>query len=96
MSIALHSATLAAQIYLSGESSEHYHAQLKLHLRRSMRLATALSRVMVTGFGRSLASIGLSAFPGTLSLIAKSTRVPDKALNQTRAYLHEQHTSALS
>jgi len=84
MSIALHSANLAVQMYLGGARVEAYHEMLQTHLRRSMRLATSLSRVMVTGVGRRLAPAGLSIFPGAMSWIARSTRIPERALRQTR------------
>jgi len=83
MSIALHSATLAAQMYLAGKGAAHYHQTLRAHLGRGMSLATALSRTMVTGFGRAIAPIGLAAFPGALRWIASSTRIPEKALKKS-------------
>jgi len=83
MSIALHSATLAAQMYLAGESADSYHRKLRAHLGRGMSLATILSRAMVTGVGRAMAPIGLAAFPGALGWIANSTRIPEKALNKS-------------
>jgi flavin-dependent dehydrogenase len=85
MSIALHSANLAVQMYLTGASADRYHKALYAHLSRSMRLATALSRAMVTGAGRTLAPIGLSIFPGALKWIARSTRIPEKALREAGA-----------
>jgi menaquinone-9 beta-reductase len=85
MSIALHSANLAAQLYLAGESADAYHERLHTHLSRSMSLATALSRTMVSALGRTLAPIGLSLLPAAMHWIADSTRIPDKALRQTRA-----------
>jgi len=81
MSIALHSATLAAQMYLAGESADQYRQKLHAHLGQGMSLATALSRAMVTHFGRAMAPIGIAAFPGALRWIANSTRIPEKALN---------------
>jgi hypothetical protein len=80
MSIALHSATLAAQMYLAGESADRYHENLHSHLSRSMGLATALSRAMVSGIGRTLAPICLSVFPGAMHWIAKSTRIPGQVM----------------
>jgi hypothetical protein len=94
MSIALHSAALAAQTYLAGESADHYHKLVHAHLSRGMGLATALSRAMITRAGRTLAPIGLSLFPNAMSLIARSTRIPEKALHQTRAFMHEKPKSA--
>ena len=80
MSIALHSAALAAKIYLAGEEPDLYYRSLRSQLSRSMRLATWLSRAMVTGAGRSLAPFGLSIFPEAMGWIAASTRVPEQAL----------------
>ena len=87
MSIALHSATLAAQMYLAGEPPHHYQQQLHAHLSQSMRLATALSRTMVTSAGRTFAPIGLSLFPSALNWIAQSTRIPEKAIQQASSLI---------
>jgi flavin-dependent dehydrogenase len=83
MSIAMHSAALAAQMYLAGESADCYHQTLRAQLKPGMRLATALSRTMVTGLGRALAPIELSVLPSTMRWIANSTRIPQKALRHT-------------
>ncbi|MGA2050934.1 MAG: FAD-dependent oxidoreductase [Terracidiphilus sp.] len=80
MSIALHSATLAAQMYLAGESADRFHEMLHAHLNRGMRMATVLSRGMISSVGRGLAPIFLSFLPSALNWIAKSTRIPEKAL----------------
>jgi menaquinone-9 beta-reductase len=79
MSIALHSAALAAQMYLAGESVDQYYHRLRMQLKRGMSLATLISRAMVTGAGRKLAPFGLSLFPQALRWIAASTRIPDRA-----------------
>jgi len=80
MSIALHSAALAAEMYLAGESASQYSGRLHAQLSRAMSLATWLSRAMVTGAGRSLALFGLSLFPNAMRWIAASTRIPKQAL----------------
>jgi flavin-dependent dehydrogenase len=80
MSIALHSAVLAAQMYLAGKTADAYNCKLHTQLARGMRLATWLSRAMVTGPGRSLAPLGLALFPGVMGWIAASTRIPEEAL----------------
>jgi len=80
MSIALHSASLAAQMYLAGESAAHYHRTLRAQLRRGMSLATLLSRAMVTGLGNNLMPLALSVFPNAMRWIAASTRIPGRAL----------------
>jgi flavin-dependent dehydrogenase len=79
MSIALHSATLAAQMHLAGESPELFCRRLRHELRRGMSLATLLSRAMVTAAGRSLASTTLSLLPCALRWVAASTRIPEPA-----------------
>lgn len=82
MSIALHSGALAARMFLAGAAADVYQRKLYGHLRRSMRLATGLSRAMVSGAGRLIAPIGLSVFPGAMSWIARATRVPERALDE--------------
>jgi menaquinone-9 beta-reductase len=88
MSIALHSGALAAQMYLAGESAEDYHRRLDTHLRRSMKLATWLSRMMVSGLGRRLAPIGVRVLPQAMNWIAQATRIPERALVKTRVAGH--------
>jgi flavin-dependent dehydrogenase len=80
MSIALHSAALAAQMYLDGRSVDEFNRTLRVQLRRGMSLATWLSRAMVTGVGRRLAPLGLSLLPDAMRRIALSTRIPEQAL----------------
>jgi menaquinone-9 beta-reductase len=93
MSIALHSGFLAAETYLAGETADFYHRALHAHLNRSMTLATFLSRFIVSSMGRTLAPVGLSIFPGALHWIASSTRIPERALQQTRAVSQNQPTA---
>ena len=80
MSIALHSAALATEMYLAGESAEQYNHRLHAQLNRGMSLASRLSRSMVTKAGRSLALFGLFFFPNAMRCIAASTRIPKQAL----------------
>lgn len=80
ISIALHSGSLAAQMYLAGKSAEEYHRELRLQLSRGMSLATMLSRAMITDLGRTLAPPALSVLPNAMRWIASSTRIPERAL----------------
>jgi flavin-dependent dehydrogenase len=80
MSIALHSAELAAEMFLSGKTPDEHLASLRGHLRSGMRFASALSRIMVTSTGRVLAPCVLSIAPGAISWIAATTRIPDRAI----------------
>ena len=80
MSIALHSAALAAQMYLAGASPDEYRRRLHAQLSKGMSLATALSRAMVTGTGRAIAPFALSLMPGAMRWFASSTRIPKRAV----------------
>jgi len=80
MSIALHSAALATEMYLAGDSAEQYNLRLHAQLSRSMRLATFLSESMVTKAGRSLSLYGLCVCPNAMRWIAASTRIPKQAM----------------
>ena len=84
MSIALHSAILATEMYLNGESADEYVRLLTSQLRAGMHFASYLSRAMVTPAARALAPFLLSLVPNTLGRIALSTRIPDRALLTTR------------
>jgi menaquinone-9 beta-reductase len=81
MSIALHSADVAAEMYLAGKTPDEHLACLGRQLRPGMRFASALSRMMVTSTGRVLAPFVLCIAPGAMSWIAAQTRIPDRALN---------------
>lgn len=80
MSIALHSANLAAQMAVAGDSVDAYQRTLRAQLQHRISLATWISRMIVTNAGRNLALQGVSLFPGTIGWIAASTRIPAKAL----------------
>ena len=80
MAIALHSAALAAEMFLAGKSADEYRPRLRAQLGRSMSLAMMLSRAMITNAGRSIAPFGLSLFPNAMRWIAASTRIPEHAI----------------
>ena len=82
MSIALHSAALAAEMYLDGKNTDRiYPSCLTEQLRSGMRVALLLSQVDGDiGAGASLAPFLLSMVPGAMGRIALSTRIPDRAL----------------
>ena len=83
MSIALHSAALAAEMNLARRSPAEYQRRLTRQLRPAMRFATALSQAMVTPAARIAAPILLSLLPGAMNRIARSTRIPAHALLTT-------------
>lgn len=79
ISIALHSAALAAGMYLDGKSAGEHMRALQAQLRAPMRLATWLSRAMVTSPGRKAAPAVLLLLPAAMSWIAAATRLPSAA-----------------
>jgi flavin-dependent dehydrogenase len=77
MSIALHSAHLAAQTYLAGGTAESFQQSLAHELRSSVAIATAISRSIIA----KTHLVQLTRLcPPFLRLIAKGTRVPANAL----------------
>lgn len=80
MSIALHSAALAAQLYAAGSNPGEHARVLNQQLRQGMTLATLLSRAMVSSLGRRLGLAALAVLPGVLPSIASRTRIPAEFL----------------
>jgi len=83
MSIALHSAVLATDMYLNGKTADACVSRLTGQLRAGMRFATGFSRAMVTPAARTIAPFLLSLMPSAMARIALSTRIPDRALSAT-------------
>ena len=79
MAIALHSAALAAEMYLAGTSPDLFTRRLRNQLRPGISLATLISRFIVSNSGRTLAPAALSLFPHAMQWIAASTRIPQRA-----------------
>jgi len=80
ISIALHSAALAAQLFLAGASAAEYNRELRAQLTRAMTLAATLSRGAVTSVGRTAALVALSLAPSAMRWVAASTRIPQSSL----------------
>ncbi len=80
ISIALHSASLAARMFLAGGSAADYNRVLRSQLTRAMSLATLLSRGAVTSAGRTAALAALSFAPNAMRWVAASTRIPQSSL----------------
>jgi flavin-dependent dehydrogenase len=80
ISIALHSAALAAQMFLAGSSPADYNRALRAQLTRPMNLATLLSRAAVTGAGRTAALAALTLAPNAMRWVAESTRIPQSSI----------------
>lgn len=80
MSIALHSARLAARGYLAGESTGAYQQRLAGDLGLRVRAATLGSQALVRPWGQTTAMFGASLLPGLIATAARATRVPEAAL----------------
>jgi flavin-dependent dehydrogenase len=80
MSIALHSAALAAQMYLAGSGATDYARALRGQLARAMNLAIWLSRAAVTRPGRTAALTAFRLAPGVMRWVAESTRIPQSSI----------------
>jgi menaquinone-9 beta-reductase len=76
ISIALHSARLAADLYATGAPSAGFAHQLHRELRHSVQLATTLSRLMIAAPALAHAA---RLWPTLLRLIAAHTRIPSAA-----------------
>ncbi len=83
MSIALHSARLAAGAVLAGASPSAYHAAFRRDVGRQIGRATMLQRVGETHVGRGLLVAGIGVMPSLLRWAATATRVPAAALRRT-------------
>jgi flavin-dependent dehydrogenase len=80
MAIALHSGAFAAEMHMTGNKPDLYHRALTAQLKPGMRLATLVSRAMISLLGRELAPFVLASLPQAIEWIARSTRIPKPAL----------------
>ena len=80
MSMALHSAALAARYHLEGRAPASYHRRLRADVRRPIRRAMALYRFGRTSPGQALLLMALHRWPGLLRVAARATRVSASAL----------------
>jgi flavin-dependent dehydrogenase len=85
MSIALHSAALAARCFLAGETAGDYQRRIARDVRWPVRLATALSLAAVWSPGRRMVAGGAALVPGAVAAVAAATRVPRSALRRVGA-----------
>jgi flavin-dependent dehydrogenase len=83
MSIALHSAELAATTLIRGGSAAEYQHHLADDVKGQMFLATALSRGMVRGPVQALFGAAARVWPSLMSTVAFHTRVSEAAMTRT-------------
>lgn len=80
ISIALHSAALAAASYLSGERADTYQKQLARDVSVQVRLASLLSHALVRGAPQRLLLMAARQWPRLVPALARRTRIPNAAL----------------
>ncbi len=88
MSIALHSAALAATVHLAGHPPEVFQRRLARDVAGQVRLATAVSRGLVRPSMQALLGVTARAFPGLVSSLAARTRVSEAALSRVHGGAH--------
>ena len=88
MSIALHSAELAAATYLEGGTADVYQRRLSRDVTGQVLLATLLSQGLVRRPGQTALCAAASLWPGLMSSVAFHTRVPNAALSRTHLWSH--------
>ena len=77
MAIALHSAGLAARMFLAGHGAPAYHRQLRADVAGPVRRATALYRLGRFGWGQAGIVAAARVFPFALRVVAALTRVKE-------------------
>lgn len=82
MSIALHSAALAASMSLAGDTPEAFQRQLAGDVAAQVRLATAVSQTLVRRPAQAVLGVTARVWPGLISQVATRTRVSDAALSR--------------
>ena len=80
MSIALHSARLAADHLLAGRSSIEFQTRLAADVGAQVRRATLLSQALVHPSAQTGLLLAARVLPGLMNLVARATRVPERAL----------------
>ena len=83
ISIALHSARLAAEYYLAGKPTRLFQSQLARDVSGQVRWATLLSRALVHSRGQMIATALARMAPSLIGYVARRTRIPSDALLST-------------
>jgi menaquinone-9 beta-reductase len=80
MSIALHSARLAATVYLDGAGAGAFQRRLSRDVTGQVLLATGLSHALVRRPGQAALAAAARLCPGLMAAVAGRTRLPEAAL----------------
>ena len=82
ISIALHSARLAADCFLSGGDAALYQRQMARDVGVSVRLATLVSQAIVRPGWQAAIGLAVAAAPSLMAGLARATRIPASALRR--------------
>jgi flavin-dependent dehydrogenase len=80
IAIALHSARMAADYYLTGRSTSEFQCDLARDVMGQVRRATLLSRLLVQPKGQAVAMALARMAPGLVRQIGRGTRIPSHRL----------------
>jgi len=94
MSIALHSAELAAGTYLGGGDAQVFQRMLAKDVARQMWRAVALSEALVRPLGQAIIERVALLFPGMMARTALGTRLPPRALERAHGAFTKAHPDA--
>jgi flavin-dependent dehydrogenase len=83
ISIALHSASLAAEYYLAGRVNSHFQSDLARGVLNQVRRATLLSQILVRPEGQAITMAAAQMVPGLVRGIAQWTRIASQRLVTT-------------
>jgi flavin-dependent dehydrogenase len=89
ISLALHGAALAAACYLAGEDQEAFRQKMARQIRWRVRMATAISRMLVSPPGQKLIVSASSLWPRALACVAAATRIPRRAIIKAPSCKHQ-------
>ena len=84
IAIALHSARLAADIYLAGGTAAEFQARLARDVAGQVRRATWLSRLLVQPPAQAVAAVAARLMPDLMTGIAQATRIPSPLIRCAR------------
>ena len=79
MSIALHTAFLAAELFTAGRQPRDFHMLLHQVLKHQIRRATAVSELLLTPWAQPLAALAGPLLPTIARQLARATRIPPRA-----------------
>ena len=84
IAIALHSARLAADIFLAGGTAAEFQARLARDVAGQVRGATRLSRLLVHPPAQAIAGVAARLVPDLVAGIARVTRIPSPLIRSAR------------